>query len=197
MEKREGNLEFASKRIRSDKKMMKIAVLHHSGLKWVDASLLSNRSLILSGVSFDTGKSSRRSSTSNNHNALCRISDKLKADREILYNSLLLSNSYSICRDFMDFDKSKYRINNPLLKDKEFILSIIKVNSGMLNVIATQEAFLDVWKDQKFLKKLSYIGSWQNYWADDKNIDMIGIFTIKNNPEMLDFFNKSQSKQIQ
>ena len=97
----------------------------------------------------------------------------------------------------MDFDKSKYRINNPLLKDKEFILSIIKVNSEMLNVIATQEAFLDVWKDQKFLKKLSYIGSWQNYWADDKNIDMIGIFTIKNNPEMLDFFNKSQSKQIQ
>ena len=199
MEKRDGNLEFASKRIRSDKKMMKIAVLRHSGLKWLDASLLSNRSLILSGVSRDTTMWARQSDTSNNRDGLHRISDKLKADREILYNSLLINISgftAFFCRTFLDFDTdtSKYRINNPLLKDKEFILSVIKINSGMLNVIATQEAFLDVWKDQIFLKKLSYIGSWQNYWTNDENIDMKRIFTIKNNPEMKNMFNTWKSK---
>ena len=94
----------------------------------------------------------------------------------------------------MEFDQSKYKINNPLLKDKEFILSVIKVNSGMLNVIATQEAFLDVWKDKNFLKKLSYIGSCCNYWADDEYIHRKGIFTIKNNPEMLNIFNTWKSK---
>ena len=196
MKTRGDNLEFASKRVRSDKKMMQIAVLNHSGLKWVDASLLSNRSLILSAVRFD--KLNRRSSTSNNHDGLCRISDKLKADREILYNSLLINtNGFTgfFCRTFMDFDKSKYRINNPLLKDKEFILSVIKANSGMLDVIATQEAFSDVWKDQKFLKKLSYIGSWQNYWADSEYVNMKRLLTIKNNPEMSAFFEQCISKQ--
>ena len=207
---REGNLEFASKRIRSDKNMMKRALLRHSGLKWVDASLLSNRSLILSGISYDTNKFDNgilpnyigipltaRSSTSNNLDGLERISDKLKADREILYNALLLNLdgfTQFFCKTFMEFGQSKYKINNPLLKDKEFILSIIKVNSGMLNVIATQEAFLDVWKDKNFLKKLSYIGSCCNYWADDKYIHRKEIFTIKNNPEMINIFNTWKSK---
>ena len=101
----------------------------------------------------------------------------------------------NICDAFMEYDKSKYRINNPLLKDKEFILSLIKVNSGMLNVIASQEAFSDVWKDENFLKKLSYIGSCNNYWADDKAISIKAMLSVKDNPEMIDFFKQVQSKQ--
>jgi len=61
--------------------------------------------------------------------------------------------------------------------------------------IATQEAFLDVWKDQKFLKKLSYIGSWQNYWADSEYVNMKRLLAIKNNPEMSTFVEQCISKQ--
>lgn len=199
MHHKKDNLKFASSRIRSDKKMMLEAVKECSGLKWVDRSLLSNRSLILSAIGFDKRRRSARCNTSINDDGIYRISDDLKADREILYNSIfsMQGGTRSICDAFMEYDKSKYRINNPLLKDKEFILSLIKVNSGMLNVIATQEAFLDVWKDKNFLKKLSYIGSCNNYWEDHRNISIKQMLTIKNNPELIDFLNQSLSKQSQ